>query len=87
MSKVLYTGLSSSGIRSILQDSIRAAGLQGMGYTSRSFRVTGATTGVLCGQDSNIVRNMGRWNSCSIFEEHYVHTIPPADFTDKFINF
>ncbi len=58
-----------------------------MGYTSRSFRVTGATTGVLCGQDSNIVRNMGRWKSCSIFEEHYVHTIPSADFTDKTINF
>ncbi len=46
----------------------------------------GATTGVLCGQDSNIVRNMGKWKSCSICEEHYVHTIPPADFTDKIIN-
>ncbi len=57
-----------------------------MGYASTSFMVTGATACVLCGQDSNIVRNMVGWKSCSIFEEHYVHTIPPLDFTDKIIN-
>ncbi len=82
-----YVALTSSGIRSVLQEAIVLAGLQDCGYSLKSFRVTGATTGVLAGQDPNILRNMGCWKSCSVFEEHYVHTIPPLEFTDKLLTF
>lgn len=82
----VYAALSASGIQNVLNEAIIAAGLGGRGYCSKSFRVTGATTGVVMGQDPNVVRNMGRWKSCSIFEEHYVHTIPPNNFTDSILH-
>lgn len=81
-----YTGLKASGIKSILNTAIKEAGLSDQGYSSKSFRVTGATTGVKLGLDPNVVRSVGRWKSCSVFEEHYVHTIPPSTFTDVVLN-
>ncbi len=76
--------LTSSGIRSVLQKVIVLAGLKDWIFCD-----AGATTGVPAGQDPNIICNMGHWNSCSVFEEHYnyVLTIPPLEFTDKLLTF
>lgn len=82
----VFQGLQSSGIRTILNEAIKMAGLNRSEFTSKCFRVTGATTAVRAGQDPNIVRSMGRWKSCSVFEEHYVHNIPPEDYTDKILS-
>ena len=70
---------------SILQEAIVLAGLEGQGFTAKCFRPTGATTGVKAGCDSNIVRTVGRWKSQEVFEEHYVHTVAPSNFTDKLL--
>ncbi len=83
----MYQGLKSSGVRAVLNEAIKRAGLDCKLYTSKCFRVTGATTGVRAGQDPNIVRSLGRWKSCSVFEEHYVHNIPPRVYTDNILNF
>ncbi len=82
-----YVALTSSGIRSVLHEAIVLAHLKDCGYSAKSFKVIGDTTGVLAGQDLNIICNIGHWKSCSIFEEHYVHTIPPLEFTDKLLTF
>ena len=80
-----YRPLSATGVATVLNTAINLAGLDGKGYTARSFRPTGATTGVIKGQDPNIVSTMGPWKSTSVFEEHYVHTIPP-NFTDVILD-
>ena len=78
-----YKALGASGVRGVLNEAIKLAGLDSKVFTSKCFRVTGATTAILAGQDPNIVRSIGRWKSCTVFEEHYVHNIPPTAYTDQ----
>ena len=78
-----FQGLSSTGIASVLQDAIGLAGLGGQGFSAKSFRPTAATQAVASGCDTNIARQIGRWKSHSVFEEHYVHTIVPHAFVDS----
>ena len=80
-----HQGLQSSGIRGILNESIKLAGLDPAKFSSKCFRVTGAMTAVRVGQDPNTVLLMGRWKSCSVFEEHYVHNVPPTNYTDSIL--
>ena len=80
-----YHGLSSQGIASVLQEAIGLAGLSGQGFTAKSFRPTAATQSVASGCDSNVARQVGRWKSHSVFEEHYVHVVVPENFVDKLV--
>ena len=50
--------LAATGVANVLNTAINLAGLDGKGYTARSFRPTGATTCVIKGQDPNIVHTM-----------------------------
>jgi hypothetical protein len=82
----LHRPLGAAGVRSVLNEAIKLfAGLDATLYSSKCFRVTGATTAVAVGQDPNIVRLMGRWKSASVFEEHYVHHVPPQSYTDNIL--
>lgn len=80
-----FHGITSSTISEVLCDAIKAAGLTGQGFSAKSFRPTAATQAVASGCDSNIARQVGRWKSHSVFEEHYVHTVVPHDFVDKLL--
>lgn len=80
-----FKGLSSTAIASILHDAIVLAGLGGKGFTAKSFRPTAATQAVAVGCDSNVARQIGRWKSLSVFEEHYVHTIVPKNYVDSIL--
>jgi hypothetical protein len=81
-----YHGLSSTGIASVLQEAIGLVGLAGQGFTAKSFRPTGATHAVATGCDSNVARQVGRWKSHSVFEEHYVHVNVPEKFVDNLVS-
>ena len=78
-----YQALSSQSIANVLNDAIDAVGLSRKLYSAKSFRPTGATTAVAAGIDSSIVQQIGRWKTTSVFLEHYVHSRPPKDFSDK----
>ena len=80
-----YDPLYAAGVASVLQDAIDCAGLKGQGYSAKSFRPTGATKAISNDVDPNIVRSIGRWKSADIFFEHYVHSLPPQDYTDHML--
>ena len=80
-----YHAISSTTIAGVLAESIKLAGLGDQGFSAKSFRPTAATHAVASGCDSNIARQIGRWKSHSVFEEHYVHTVIPCDFIDKLV--
>lgn len=80
-----YKHLSSNAISNILKDAINEAGLGGQGYSAKCFRPTGATLGVQSGCDPNVVRQLGRWKTESVFYSHYVHCNAPSDYFDKVI--
>ena len=75
--------IDASTVSRILDDSIAAAGLGGKGFSSKSFRPTGATSAV----DSNIpaetIMKVGRWKTQTVFMNHYVHSKPPTNMTDS----
>lgn len=81
--KNVYKALSSSGVGKVLSEAITLAGLHGQGYSAKSFRPTGATAAVAAGCDPNVARQIGRWRSQEVFEEHYVHNKVPVDYIDK----
>ena len=81
-----FHALASSSIGEVLCEAIKLAGLANQGYSAKSFRPTAATHAVATGCDSNIARQVGRWKSHSVFEEHYVHTMVPDNFIDKLVN-
>lgn len=74
--------LKAASIAKILDESIVLAGLDGQGYSAKSFRPTGATTAIAENINPEIVRKVGRWKSSEVFFTHYVHSQTPADFTD-----
>ena len=78
-----YNALSSSSVGSVLGDAIKLAGLGDKGYSAKSFRPSGATAAIASGCDANIARQIGRWRSQEVFEEHYVHTRVPEDYVTK----
>ena len=80
-----YGALSSSAIRQILNDAIETVGLSRNDFTAKSFRPTGATIAITEGFDPNVVQQIGRWKTSSVFFEHYVHSRVPINFTDKIL--
>ena len=80
-----HHGLSSASVATVLQEAINLAGLTGQGFTAKSFRPTAATQAVASGCDPNIARQVGRWKSQTVFEEHYVHVVVPDTFVDNML--
>ena len=78
-----YKAISASTAATILNEAIKLAGLDGMGYSAKSFRPTGATAAIDMHCDPDIAMRLGRWKTRSVFYEHYVHSKPPASlFSD-----
>ena len=71
-----YSGLSAATITSILNKAINLVGLQGGGFSAKSFRSMGVTAAVEGAILPDSVRSVGRWKNRACFEEHYVHSKP-----------
>jgi integrase len=69
----------------VLEQAIKLAGLDGRGFTAKSFRPTGATIAVENGVDPEKVMRIGRWKTRSVFFDHYVHSRVEDDFTTGMI--
>ena len=76
-----YKALDASRIARVMEQAIKVAGLEGQGFTAKSFRPTGATMAIASKQDPQIVMKLGRWKTESVFYGHYVHTKTPENFT------
>ncbi|KAK3725591.1 hypothetical protein RRG08_043009 [Elysia crispata] len=59
----LLKGKSRTSDWQCLTDTISDAGLEGLGFTSRSFRPSAATAAVASGLDPNITQQIGRWKT------------------------
>lgn len=82
-----HKALSNTSIAEILRESIRLAGLQGQGFTARSFRPTGATAAVKAQIEPSTVRMIGRWKNDTVFYERYVYPSAPKDYTDGVLSY
>ena len=80
-----FHAIKASTISTILVDAIKEAGLEGQGYSAKSYRPTGATLAIGSGQSPEIVMKVGRWKTASVFYGHYVHTQTPATFTEAIL--
>ena len=70
--KTPYKAISADTVGSILEDSIKMAGLADQGFTAKSFRPTGATIAVSQGILPETVMKVGRWKTKEVFLNHYV---------------
>ena len=52
-------------------------------YSAKDFRPTGATVAIDNGTDPEVAMQIGRWKTRSVFFSHYVHSTPPADYSQK----
>ena len=77
-----FLALSASSVSKILESAIVLAGLDGLGFSAKSFRPTGATRAIDSGMDPNIVQKIGRWKCTEVFRNHYVHSKTPSDYTE-----
>ena len=77
--------LGASGVAGVLEKSIELSGLGGQGYSAKSFRPTGATVAIDNGVNPDTVRKIGRWKNKEVFEEHYVHSQTPWQFTSDLL--
>jgi hypothetical protein len=77
-----FKGISSATVAKDLDLAIRYAGLNGKGFSAKSFRPTGATTALQSGCQPDHVRAIGRWKCQEVFESHYVFPKAPTSFTD-----
>ena len=81
-----YRAISAGTVSSILREAISKAGLDGMGFSAKSFRPTGAQAAVDSHTDAKTAQQHGRWKSESVFYEHYVHSKPGVSFTDNMMS-
>lgn len=78
-----YAAIKANTVGDQLKQAISLAGLDGCGYSAKSFRPTAATTAINLGCHPDTVRKIGRWHSMDVFYEHYVHTKPPDTYLDQ----
>ncbi len=76
-----YTALSANGIRTVLNEAIRLAGLDKQGYTAKSFRPTGANAAIAAGVTPECAMQIGRWKTKEVFFNHYVYPMAPPSYT------
>ena len=77
-----YKQLAGRTVAQILNGVIALVGLKGQ-YTAKDFRPSGATAAIAQGYDPETVMKLGRWKTRSVFFDHYVHSVTPADYVDK----
>lgn len=78
-----FCPISATTVASVLNESIKLAGLDTKMYSAKSFRPSGATRSVNSGMDPDKARRIGRWKTSSVFFEHYVFDKTPANYTDN----
>ena len=76
-----FRALRKSTIANIMEEAIRGAGLGNQGNSANSFHPTGATAAIDFGRNPDIVMKTCRWETASVFRDHYVHLQPPTDYT------
>jgi hypothetical protein len=76
-----HRAISAGTVATILNDAIKLAGLDGHGYSAKSFRPTGATAAIDMKCDPEIAMQLGRWKTRSVFFDHYVHSKPPSSLS------
>lgn len=81
-----YKHLQADGIARDLEAAIQLAGLDGRGFTAKSFRPTGATLAIEAMHNPEVVRRVGRWKSSEIFFQHYVHARPETNFSSDILH-
>lgn len=79
--------LQAASVAKILEESICLAGLDGQGFSAKSFRPTGATSAIEQHMDPDIVRKLGRWKNSEVFYAHYVHAQTPDDYTSNLLKY
>jgi hypothetical protein len=80
-----FKALDASTISDIMNESIKLAGLDGQGFSAKSFRPTGATIAIERHQDPARVMRTGRWKTESVFFDHYVHAKNQDDYSDHIL--
>lgn len=80
-----YHALDSVEIAKILQNGIDRAGMSNMGLSAKSFRPAGASKAIESGCPAKIAQAVGRWKCQEVFEQHYVHTKVPDNYTDNLL--
>jgi integrase len=78
-----FKGLDASCISSVLSGVLHQLGLRNT--TPKAFRHTGATMAIEAGMNPDVVLHIGHWKSSDVFYQHYVHSRPPANFTDAIL--
>ena len=84
--KAPYKAISADTVGSILEESIKMAGLGDQGFTAKSFRPTGATIAVSQGILPETVMKIGRWKTKEVFLNHYVYGQVPSGFTTNLLS-
>lgn len=82
-----FQALKSVSIANILDEAIRLAGLQGQGFTARSFRPTAASAAVQLACKPETAMQLGRWNTKEVFFNRYVYPLAPQAYTDNVLQF
>ncbi len=78
-----FRGLSGAGIASVLNETIRLAGLDPKVFSAKSFRPTGATWAVQSGVKPETAMQIGRWKTQETFLGHYVYPQAPDNYSTK----
>ena len=81
-----FSALSAASIANILCTAITWAGLDGQGYTAKSFCPTGTTVAVQNGVDPDRVQQIRCWKNQECFQKHYVHTKPESSTSDLILS-
>ena len=80
-----YHAIKSDSIGNVLEQAITLCGLQGLGFSPKSFRPTGATLAMTSGIAPETAMQLGRWKTKDTFMNHYVYPKLPTDFTSKIL--
>ena len=62
--------------------SIKLSGLEGLGYSAKFFRPTGATAAIQAGENPELIMKLGRWKTPEIFYGHYIHDDTPSSLIE-----
>ena len=80
-----YHAIAAGTVASVLNEAIKLAGLDGQGFSAKSFRPTGATAAIDMQCDPDTAMQLGRWKTRSVFFEHYVHSRPPENLSTNIL--
>ena len=82
-----FKAIAAGTVTTILNSAIKLPGIEGQGFSAKSFRPTGATAAIDSQCDPDIAMRLGRWKTRSVFYDHYVHSRPPQDLANTILEF